>query len=145
MLAEFHGDQTVDVRTLRQWVMHFSSGNCNNGSPLLVQIVRSVVCMLLLIPGGNMQLVTVSAWKNSLLQMRICSMKQCYCGVYICFSFRGNKQETLHSCWTCACVCVRTHVCVCIHMCVCVCTHVQHVHTHTHAPLPLSLSSTNIY
>ena len=26
MLAEFHGDQTVDVRTLRQWVMHFSSG-----------------------------------------------------------------------------------------------------------------------
>ena len=42
-----YGDQTVDVSTLRWWVVYFSSGNSDSGSPLLVQIFMSAACRLL--------------------------------------------------------------------------------------------------
>ena len=34
-LLNIYGDQTVDVTTVRQRVVHFSSGNSDSGSPLL--------------------------------------------------------------------------------------------------------------
>ena len=40
-LMSVSGDQSVDVSTVRWWMMHFSSGDNDTGSPLLVQIVTS--------------------------------------------------------------------------------------------------------
>ena len=60
----------MDVSTVRWWVVHFSSGNSNSGSPLLVQILRSAAYRLLFIAGE-------SAWpmlKNSALYLTICSI-----------------------------------------------------------------------
>ena len=45
------GDQTVEVSTVRQWAMCFSSDL--SGSPLLVQIFRSAAHRLLFIAGEN--------------------------------------------------------------------------------------------
>ena len=50
-LLNVFGDQTVNVSTVRQWVVHFSNGE--GGSPLLVQIFTSMVCRLLFITGEN--------------------------------------------------------------------------------------------
>ena len=66
-LLNVNGDQTVDVSTVRQWVVCFSSDNINSGSPPLVQIVTSVACRLLFIAGKNAQLMVVIMWKNSVL------------------------------------------------------------------------------
>jgi len=52
-------DQTVNVRTVRWWVVHFSSGNSNSGLPLLVQISINGACRLLFIVGAIAQLVMV--------------------------------------------------------------------------------------
>jgi len=41
-LLNVSGNQTVDVSTVRQWVVCFSSGDSDNGSPLLVQIFTSI-------------------------------------------------------------------------------------------------------
>ena len=46
-----YGDQTVDVSTVRRWVVHFSSGY--SGSPSLVQILMRVAWRLLFIAGKN--------------------------------------------------------------------------------------------
>jgi len=54
------GDQTVDVSTVRWWVVHFSSGGSESGAPLLVQVVTSAACRLLLIAGKNTRLVVVT-------------------------------------------------------------------------------------
>ena len=37
-LLIIYGDQTADVRTMRQWAVCFSSGNTISGSPPLVRI-----------------------------------------------------------------------------------------------------------
>jgi len=42
LLLSTSGDQTVDVNTVRWWVVYFSSGN--SGSPLLAQTVTSTAC-----------------------------------------------------------------------------------------------------
>jgi len=34
-LLNIYGDQTVDVSTVKQWVVCFSNGNSDSGSPLL--------------------------------------------------------------------------------------------------------------
>ena len=47
-LLNIYGDQTADVSTVRQWIMHFSSSDSNSGSPPLMRIFRSVACRLLL-------------------------------------------------------------------------------------------------
>jgi len=39
-LLNIHGDQTVDVNTLRWWAVCFSSGDSDNGSLPLMQIFR---------------------------------------------------------------------------------------------------------
>ena len=50
-LLNIDGDQTVDVSTVRGWVVHFSSGDSSSGSPVLVQIFRSVAYRILFITG----------------------------------------------------------------------------------------------
>ena len=58
-----YGDQTVDVSTVRWWVVHFSSGDNDVGSPLLVQVLMSAACEVLFINGENAQLMVVTAEK----------------------------------------------------------------------------------
>ena len=41
-LINVYGDQTVDVSTVRWWVVCFSTDNSSSESPLLVQIFRSM-------------------------------------------------------------------------------------------------------
>ena len=38
-LLKVSGDQPVDVSTVRRWVVDFSSGSGNSGSPSLVQVL----------------------------------------------------------------------------------------------------------
>ena len=45
-LVNVSGDQTVDVSTVRLWVVHFSSGNTDSGLPLLVQIFMNAALYL---------------------------------------------------------------------------------------------------
>ena len=54
-LLNVYGDQTVDVSTVRQWVVHLMSGSSDSGLHhcLLVQIFMSVACRLLFIGGKN--------------------------------------------------------------------------------------------
>ena len=66
-LLSIYGDQTVGVRTVRQRVLHFSSGNNDIGSPLVVQILTSTACRLLFIAGENAELMVVTTLKNSVL------------------------------------------------------------------------------
>ena len=90
-LAEPYGDQPVDVSRVRQWVVHFSTGDSYSGSPPVVQVFTSVTCGLLFIAGENAQLILVTVLKKSVLYLRICSTKQCYCALCILCSFHGNK------------------------------------------------------
>ena len=64
-------------------------------SPPLVQTFMSTACRLLFITVKNAELTEVTVLKNSILYLRICSVKQCYCALCICCSFHGNKQEVL--------------------------------------------------
>ena len=41
------GDQPVDVSAVRQWVVCFVSGDSHSGSPLLVQVIKSVALQAL--------------------------------------------------------------------------------------------------
>jgi len=47
MLAEFYGDQRVDVSTVRQWVVLFGSSDSDSASPLLVLVLMSVAMQAL--------------------------------------------------------------------------------------------------
>ena len=58
-------DQTVNVSTVRWWVLRFSNGN--NGSLLPVQVVTRTACRLLFIAGKNTWLMVVTVLKNSVL------------------------------------------------------------------------------
>ena len=53
MLVNVYGDRTVDVSTVRQWVVHFSSGNINTGSHSLVNTSMGTACRFLFITGKN--------------------------------------------------------------------------------------------
>jgi len=59
------GDQPVDVSTVQQWVVHFSSGD--SGSLLLMQMFTSAACRLLFTAGENAELMGVTMLKNSVL------------------------------------------------------------------------------
>ena len=52
-LLHVYGDQTVDVSTVKQWVVHFSSGDSDSGSPPLMQIDKRAACRLLFTAGEN--------------------------------------------------------------------------------------------
>ncbi|MFV1073149.1 hypothetical protein, partial [Klebsiella pneumoniae] len=59
-LLNIYGDQTVDVSTVRWWVVHFSSGDSDSGSPPLVQMVTSTACRLTFVAVENAYLVVLS-------------------------------------------------------------------------------------
>ena len=48
-LLDISGDQTLDVSTVRQWVMQFNSSDDSSRAPPPVQIFMSVACRLLFI------------------------------------------------------------------------------------------------
>ena len=48
-----YGDQTVNERTVRWWVVCFSSFNSDSGSPLLLQIFTCGACRFLFITCEN--------------------------------------------------------------------------------------------
>ena len=70
-------DQTMDMSTVRQWMVHFSSGDSNSWSPPLMQIFMSAAYRLFLITGKNAQLMVVAVLKTSVLQLRSCSIELC--------------------------------------------------------------------
>lgn len=59
--------QTVDVKTVRLWVVHFSNYDSNSGSSLLVQIFMGATCRLLPTDGKNGQLMVMTMLKRSVL------------------------------------------------------------------------------
>ena len=64
-LLSICGDQTVDMSTVRWWMVHFRSGSSNSVSSPLVQIFMSVKCRLFFIFGENTKLMMVTALKKS--------------------------------------------------------------------------------
>ena len=73
-LLDVYGDQRVDVSTVRQWVVHFGSGDSNSKSPSLVQNFMSTACSLLFISGENAQLIVVTVFERTDLWLRFCSI-----------------------------------------------------------------------
>ena len=63
-LPNVSGDQTVDVSTVRQWVVCFSSSNSDSVSAPLVQISMSRACRLLFIAGEVAQVMVVTVEKQ---------------------------------------------------------------------------------
>ena len=56
MAAEGQSDKMVsgmEVSSVRQWLLCFSSGKSDGGPPLPVQIFASVACKLLFVAGEN--------------------------------------------------------------------------------------------
>ena len=53
LLLNIYGDQSVDVRTVRWWVMQFNNSDSNFWSLPLVQAFMSVVCRLLFTAGED--------------------------------------------------------------------------------------------
>ena len=53
------------MRTVRLWVVCFSSGGGGSGSPPLVQSFTSVACRLLFIADENAHLMVVTMLKNA--------------------------------------------------------------------------------
>ena len=64
-LLSICGDQTVDMSTVRWWMVHFRSGSSNSVSSPLVQIFMSAKCRLFFISGENTKLMMVTALKKS--------------------------------------------------------------------------------
>ena len=52
-LLNVYGDQTVDVSTVRWWVLCFSSGVSDSESVLLVQIFMNMACRILFTTDEN--------------------------------------------------------------------------------------------
>ena len=57
----------MNMSTVRQWVVHFSSVDSDSGLLPLMQIFVSVACRLLFIAGENAELMEVTKLKNSVL------------------------------------------------------------------------------
>jgi len=67
-LLYIYGNQKVDLKTVRWWVVHFSSDDSNSGSPPLVQqVLMSVACRHLFNAGKNASRIVVTMSKNSVL------------------------------------------------------------------------------
>ena len=98
-LLNIYGDQTVDVSTVRQWVVHFSSGNSDSGSLPLVKTFMNTAWWLFqhLIAVANAYLMVVTVLKNSILSLRMCSIKSGYCALCICFGFHGKRRHYFQS------------------------------------------------
>ena len=66
-LLNINGDQRKDVSTVRQWVVCFSSSDCDSGATPLAQMFTSVARRLLFIAGENTWLMVVTMLKNTIL------------------------------------------------------------------------------
>ena len=66
-LLNIYEDQSMDVSTLRWWVVCFSSGSSYSRSPLLVQIFTSAACKFLFTADKNEELMVVTMLKNGVL------------------------------------------------------------------------------
>jgi len=64
-LPNIYRDQTVNVSTAREWVVHFSSDN-NSGSDPQVQTFTSIACRLF-ITGKDVSLMAVILLKTAVL------------------------------------------------------------------------------
>jgi len=53
LLLNVYGDQSVDVNTVRQWVVCFSNGDSNSESSPLVHIFMNAACRLLITAGKS--------------------------------------------------------------------------------------------
>ena len=80
----------MDVRAVRWLVVHFSSGNSDSGPPLMALTFMGITCRLMIITDENAQLMVVTMLKQNVLWLRICSIKWCYCALYISFGFHEN-------------------------------------------------------
>ena len=91
-LLNVSGDQPVDVSTVRWWVVHFSSGD----SDIKVKQCSEWPCrlyehgMLALCRYHWWKQITVG-WLKNVLWLRMCSVKQCCCGLCLFCSFHVNK------------------------------------------------------
>ena len=63
-LLNVYGVQAVVVSSVRWCTVHFSSGDSDTGSPLLVQTVMSAALRFLFIAGENAQLVVMTTLKK---------------------------------------------------------------------------------
>ena len=60
----------------KQWKWaQWGGGDSDSGSSLLVQLFMSVACRLLFISGRNAVLMVVTVLQNSVLWLRVCSIK----------------------------------------------------------------------
>jgi len=75
--------------------MCFSSGD--SGSPLLIQIFMSVVCLLLLIAGENACLIALTTLKSNVLWLSICSKSVIVFFVSVIVSMEIYTRRHLHS------------------------------------------------
>ena len=66
-LLNISGHRTVNVSTVRWWVVPFSSGNSNSVSLSMVQIFVSVICRILFIAGKNALLMVVIMLEKSIM------------------------------------------------------------------------------
>jgi len=63
-LLNVYGDQTVDVSTMRQCMVCFSTGNSDSGSPPLVQAFMRTAYRLLFIANENAELMVITMLKK---------------------------------------------------------------------------------
>ena len=92
----------IYVNTVRWWVVCFSSGDNDSGSPPLVHIFMSLECGLLFNAGKNAQLIMVTVLKNNVFYLRIYQIVCCalsICVVSTEIYRRHYFQSNLHTCW----------------------------------------------
>ena len=73
----------MDASTMRQWVVRFSSGNGDSGSPPLAQVLTSAVCRLLFIVGENAQLMVVTVEKQCCVAENLLYQVALLCSLYL--------------------------------------------------------------
>jgi len=96
-LLNVYGDQIVGVSTVRWWVVLFSSGDSDSGSPL-VQTVSSTASRLLFSTGENAELMVVTMLKNSVLYLGISFIKSAISlFVSAAFSMEINRRRYFQS------------------------------------------------
>ena len=90
-LLNVYGDWTVDVSTVRQWVVCVSGSD--SGTLLLVQIFMSAACRMEVTAGKNAQLMVVPMFKDTVLYWEFSLSSSVVLCIY--YSFQGHKQEAL--------------------------------------------------
>ena len=82
-LLNIYGDQTVDVSTVRRWVVCFSSGDSDSVSPPLVQTALSMAYRLLLLLAIMQNQRWWPCWKTVLGGWEFALSKIAMCSLYL--------------------------------------------------------------